>query len=278
MPPLPAELPDGFAGEKVDIAREIDEALAGGGFHPPPHWASIPGGTFGGFVAAAALRVALVRSSQPTPISLHGRFFRPTPIDTRVGVEHEVEHSGRNYESHRVRFLHGGRPTSSFTVQVGEGRYERFTGQRLAPPEPAEGLEPVYQLLRREGAEPPAHMEYVKFEGVPTRDVEPAVPFANRWPAETGQIAYAAVMPIDNFAAPATWRYFGDFGPEKVMLPSLDIAAWFHDLDVPGGMLETRTEFVAASHGISVGHCQVWRGDRLVATGTTSVMAVDLPG
>ena len=82
-------------------------------------------------------------------------------------------------------------------------------------------------------------------------------------------------MCIDNFVAPTTWRTHDEPpGGTTAGLPSVDIAAWFHDLDAPAGWLDSRTRVVAARRGVATGQTEVWSGDRLVATGSSAVMAV----
>jgi acyl-CoA thioesterase len=260
----------------MEAGREIDEAYRDGKLRVPENWMGIPGTAFGGFLCAAALRIAGQASDQARPISLLGRYFRITPVGKPVTVEHEREHSGRRLESHNVRLRDDDRLLAAFSIQLGEGRHAPYTSQSLTRPPPAPAMRPVHEFLTSTGGEPTRHMQHTSFEGVMDPDLLPPGAMANRWPAKQGEVELAAVMCIDNFVAPATWRAHGELGGANTsaILPSVDIAAWFHDLDVPGGWLDSRTQVVASVAGISNGQTQVWSGDRLVATGASTVMAV----
>ena len=259
----------------MEFARQIDDALEGDRLVVPEHWGGIPGQAFGGFLAATALRVAIRASGQARPISLLGRYFRGTPVGRPVAVEVEREHAGRRLESIQVRLRDAERVLCTFAIQLGEGSHAPYSSQNLEPPAPAGAMRPVHELITAAGGDPPAHIRHVGFEGVLDPAAQPPGAVANRWPAAAGELEFAAVMCIDNFVAPATWRAHGEVpGAASAALPSVDIAAWFHDLDAPGGWLDTRTRAVAARSGVATGETRVWSGDRLVATGSSAVMAL----
>ncbi len=261
----------------MDVGREIDEAYSDGMLVVPEQWTGIPPAAFGGFLCAAALRIACQTSDQTRAISLFGRYFRATSVGKGVTLEHEREYGGRRLESHNVRLRDGERLLATFSIQLGEGRHAPYTSQGLAAPSPVGTMQPVHEFLTSIGQEPTPHMLHTGFEGAVNPELLPPGTLANRWPAKPGEVDLAAVMCVDNFVAPATWRAHGELGgTATAVLPSVDIAVWFHDLEVPGGWLDTRTQIVAATRGIATGQTQVWWGDRLVATGASAVMAVPI--
>ena len=257
----------------MDFAAEIDASLKDGRLVVGEHWSTTPGRAFGGVLAATALRIAERESQQPSPVSIHGRYFRPTPVETPIDVQHHVEHSGKSFESHEIRLLLNERTTAVFQVQRAVGRHPAYSLREDHPPAQDMKTRPIADFLASLGMDPPNHMKHVGFEG-PEDDAAIEGRLICRWPVRAGQASIAAVMPIDNSVTPAVWRAHGELGGMPTADPaSLDVAAWFHDADVPDGMLHAETRVPVSNEGLSVGHTEVWCGDQRVATGISAVSA-----
>ena len=76
------------------------------------------------------------------------------------------------------------------------------------------------------GGDPPAHIRHVGFEGVVDPATLPPGTVANRWPAVAGELDLAAVMCVDNFVAPATWRAHGEMPGRRTIIGPVDRACF----------------------------------------------------
>lgn len=261
----------------MDYAAEIDGCLDGNRLVVSDDWSTAPGRAFGGFLAATALRIAERESTQPSPVSLHGRYFRPTPVEKPIEVIHRVEHSGRSYDSHEIRLVLDERTLAVFMVQRATGRHAPYSNRFDTPPDQSLPTRPIADFLSEMGVDPPNHMKHTRFEG-PEIDPDEVHTLVSRWSVRKGQASLAAILPIDNCVAPAVWRAHGELGGLPSAEPvSLDVTAWFHDTEIEDGMIHAETRVPVSANGLSVGTTEVWFGDKRVATGVSATSAAPFP-
>jgi hypothetical protein len=267
-----------------DYGEEIRRAVDGDRLHVPQEWEGFPGQAFGGFAAAAVLVAAASKTEKPRPLSLSARFKRPIPVEKPVAVALRAERRGRSVDTMAAKLLDGDRELASFTAVFGRGGESPLRSQAVPVMTPLRQPAPVWRFLDEVGIEPPPIMRRVGYRGEPLEAGPPDVDggewhLRNQWPGTSCQDlavrAAVALMPIDVFVGPATILANGvDINaPWPVLMPSLDLAAWFYapespaadaDEESPTGWLNTRTSVL-------------WSGDRFVAEGMSQVALIPAP-
>jgi acyl-CoA thioesterase len=125
-------------------------------------------------------------------------------------------------------------------------------------------------------------------EDIPESELAAGWHLRSQWAApetdDPAMRAAVAMMPIDNFVAPATMIPRGFLGEWPVMTPSLDLAVWFHRPDIDdvitddeGRWWNTRTAVPVSHLGFAVGRTQVWGAEHLLAEGMSQVALVPMP-
>ena len=279
-------------GDPLDYAAELRSAVDTnvGTLTVPEAWEGFPGTAFGGFLAAAVLVAASVRTEHPRPLSLFSRYHRPAPVGRAVGIELTTERKGRNVDTFSARLVDDDRLLSTYSVAFGRDGEAPLSAQALPKVPPLIRPRPVWQHLEENGREAPRMMRRVGFRGeteeVASEDAAAGWHLRSEWPApscaEPAICAAVAVMAIDAFVAPATMRANAwDLDQEwPVMMPSLDLTSWFYAPDAhdpEADWLTVRTSVPFSRAGYAVGRTQVWTGDRLVAEGMSQVALVPIP-
>ncbi len=285
--------------DPIDYGDEIREAIAedGDSLTVAPEWEGFPGQAFGGFAAAAVLVAASSRTDKPRPLSLFARFQRPIPLGRAVTLDLQTERSGRSVDTLAGTLRDGDRDLARFTAAFGIDGEAPLQSQAVPPMPPLRQPTPVASFIEAAGFEAPPLMRRVGYRGeagdadLPNID-GPDWHIRNQWPATASQDlavrAAMALMAIDIFVAPAAILANGvDIsGPWPVIMPSLDLTAWFYapeapsleaDEQSPSGWLNARTSVPVSNAGYAVGRTQVWSGERLVAEGMSQVAMVPAP-
>lgn len=193
--------------------------------------------------------------------------------------------------------LDGDRELARFTAAFGRDGESPLRSQAVPSMIPLRQPRPVWRLVEELGLEPPPIMRRVGYRtevletGLPDVD-GPDWHLRNQWPATASDDlairAAMALMPIDVFVAPAAIRANGAdlYEPWPVMMPSLDLTAWFYapespsadaDEESPTGWLSSRTSVPVSNAAYAVGRTQVWSGDRFVAEGMSQVALIPAP-
>lgn len=278
----------------VDYEGEIRSAVDGEHLVVPSEWEGFPGQAFGGFVAAALLLHAASETDKPRPLSCSVRFHRPTPLGRPVSVALRAERRGRSVDVLAASVRDAEREIVSGALVFGRDGQVPLRSQAVPAMTPVRDARPVWQHLQAIGVEPGAVMRRVGFRGeMEACEADgPDWHLRSQWPwtasNDLALRAAVALLPIDCFVGPAAMRANGvDLdAPWPVIVPSLDLAAWFYapespvadaDADGPEGWLTTRTSVPVTHAGYTVGRTQVWSGDRLVAEGMSQVALVPAP-
>ncbi len=252
---------------------------------------------FGAFVGAAVLAVAASETEQPRPLSFFARFHRPVPIGKAVKLAVHAERRGRSVDVLEVTLLDDDRRLAHFTVAFGRDGESPLRSQAVLPMAPLREPTPVWRYTEEIGLDPPLIMRRVGYRMVVPGSGFPEVEGGDwhlhgQWPAASSDDlairAGMALMPIDAFLAPAAIRANGVAldQPWPVMMPSLDLTAWFYspespstgaDAESPAGWLCARTSVPVTNAAYAVGRTQVWSGDRFVAEGMSQVVLVPSP-
>jgi len=281
----------------MDYEREIRGALEGDGLVVPDAWVGYASQEFGGFADAAILVAAASATEQPRPLSFFARFHQPIPTRKPLTVSLRVDRRGRTFDVVAATLLDDDRQLAQFTVSFGRESESPLRSQAVVPMAPLGEAAPVWRMVEDAGLEPPLLMRRVGYR-MATDDVRsPAAAgedwhLRGQWPATVSRDlalrAGVALMPIDVFVAPAANRANGvDLRrPSPVVMPTLDLAAWFYapesptadaDTESPAGWLRTRTSVPVSSAACAVGRTQLWSGDRFVAEGMSQVVLVPAP-
>ncbi len=281
----------------MDTAQEIRNAVEDGHLLVSPNWEGFPGQAFGGFVAAAVLVAAATQTEKTRPLSLFARFQRPIPLDRAVALTMHRERQGRSVDTIATTLVGGERELARFTASFGLDGASPLQAQAVPVMPPLREPKPIWRLLEEIGVEPGLLMRRVGYRGEtsdpePSEEDRPEWHLRSEWPAPTAQDlairAATALMPIDVFVGPAAIRANGiDInGPWPVMMPSLDLTAWFYapespsadaDAESPSGWWRTRTSVPVSHAGYTVGRTQVWSGTRMVAEGMSQVAILPMP-
>jgi acyl-CoA thioesterase len=280
-----------------DYGEEIRCAVDGDRLTVSHDWEGFPGQAFGGFAAAAVLVAAASETEKPRPLSLFARFKRPIPVGKPVAVALRAERRGRSVDTMAAKLLDGDRELASFTAALGQKGESPLRSQAVPVMTPLRQPAPVWRFLEEIGIEPPPIMRRVGYRGEPPEAGLPNVDglewhLRNQWPATSSNDlavrAAMAVMPIDVFVGPATIHAneVDINAPWPVLMPSLDLTAWFYapesppvdaDEESPTGWLNTRTSVPVTNAAYAVGRTQVWSGDRFVAEGMSQVALIPAP-
>lgn len=290
MPELPGSDP-------IDYEDEIRGAVQADQLIISPDWEGFPGQAFGGFAAAAVLVAAASQTGKPRPLSLFARFQRPIPVGRAVTLALRDERRGRSVDTLAVTLLDAGRELARFSAAFGREGESPLRSQAVPSMTPLHQPVPIWRFLEGIGLDPPPLMRRVGYRGEALEAGLPAVDgpdwhLRNQWPATASDDlavrAATALMPIDVFVAAAAIRANGLdlYEPWPVMMPSLDLTAWFYapeapsvdaDPESPTGWLSSRTSVPVSNAAYAVGRTQVWSGDRFVAEGMSQVALIPVP-
>lgn len=281
----------------IDFGDEIESAVSEDRLTISRDWEGFPGQAFGGFAAAAVLAAASHETEKPRPLSLFARFGRPIPVGKPVSLTLESERRGRSVDTIAATLRAGDRELARFTASFGIDGEAPLRGQAVPPMTPLREPTPVWRFLEAVGLEPPPIMRRVGYRGEPLEEAlaladGPEWHLRNQWPATASQDpairAATTLMPIDVYVAPAAIHANRvDINqPWPVIMPSLDLAAWFYapeapaadaDEQSPSGWLGSRTSVPVSHAGYAVGRTQIWSGDRFVAEGMSQVAMIPAP-
>lgn len=283
--------------DPIDYEDEIRRAVDGGRLTVTPAWEGFPGQAFGGFAAAAVLVAAAMQTDKPRPLSFSSRFQRPIPVGRAVALSLSPERRGRSVETLTAALIDGDRELARFTACFGREGESPLRAQAVPPMPPVRQPAPIWRSLAEVGIEPPGIMRRVGYRGETLEDGAgppdgPEWHLRNQWPAAASDDlairAATALMPIDVFVAPAAILANGvDINePWPVMMPSLDLSAWFYAPEAPAadadeasptGWLSSRTSVPVSNAAYATGRTQVWSGDRFVAEGMSQVALLPAP-
>jgi acyl-CoA thioesterase len=285
------------AGERgLDLADEL--ALDGddGRYRVvvPSRWEGIPGSTFGGFVAAVALRAVGLVAEIPRPASAACQFLRPTVPEVPVDVTVEVLRRGRRDELLRVVLAQQGSATFEAAVRTAD----RDEGYEYAPArmpmvdiDPAQ-LPTLSEVIRAEGGSHGRALETADYRtswtGEPQRTVDGReaiigwVRFGEGCCYDDLFLEAARVMmPLDS-QVPAILERAGSLsvakGEPEYFGTSLDMLAQFHRAEPATPWLYYEATSTIAHHGLATGVSEVWTHDgRLFATCLSQVAFLRRP-
>lgn len=229
------------------------------------------GGTFGGVVAACAVRVARDLAPGRVPVSLDVRFLRG--LTGEAAAEGSVLHAGRSLATVGVDLRDAqGRPAARATVGL-------VTPEALHP-------------LERPGARPPALEEgraqaWRAPSGVAipvVTTLAPRVLGAGEWGVATGlsvpwadadagaeAVCLAADMCV---GPPVAAACAGSWLPH----PNPDLSLRFAGVQPAGGELVASGRLEAVAAGVALVGIAVWRGGELAGVGVSCSLFVDLSG
>jgi acyl-CoA thioesterase len=283
-----------IGSDSIDYEREIRRAIEGGQLTISDEWEGFPGRAFGGFAAAAVLAAAALETEQPRPLSIFARFHRPIPIRKAVNLAVQTQRRGQLVDVLEATLHDGDCTLAHFTLAFGRDGESPLRSQAIRPITPLRELTPAWRLVEGIGLDPPLLMRRVGYRiGAPDAE-NPDTEGVDwhlhgQWPdTRSDDLAIRAgitLMPIDVCVAPAAINANGlDVKqPSPVMMPSLDLAAWFYapeststDVDsrFRNGWLSSRTSVPVTNAAYAVGRTQVWSGDRFVAEGMSQVVLI----
>jgi acyl-CoA thioesterase len=243
-------------------------------------------GPAGGYVSAVALRAAGEASSFRRPISYACQYVSVARFEA-VELAVESLRAGKRTEALRVTMTQGER--TILTAQVwamseGEGmRHDHVPAPELPHPDSLKTLEE----LRGQ----PSHPYFANFEQrpigwVPEDDLTPGEPelrgfyrFRPRAVADDPFVdAARAVILLDTFTWPATYRAHPSPGPSPWIAPNLDLYVRFHRETTGHEWLYNVGRADLAEGGLVAAHGAVWSADRkLLATGSTQLFCSPRP-
>jgi hypothetical protein len=298
-PPAPGSAipPNALGSDPIDYEDEIRRAVDGDWLTVAHEWEGFPGQAFGGFAAAAVLAASAAQTEKPRPLSFSARFQRPIPVGRPVRLALHAERRGRSIDTLAATLLDGDRELARFNASFGREGDAPLQSQAVSSMTPIRQPTAVWRFLEEAGIEPPPLMRRVGYRGEPLEaglpDVDgPDWHLRNQWPATASEVlairSATALMPIDVFVAPAAIHANRvDINePWPVVMPSLDLAAWFYapeaphvdaDQESPAGWLSSRTSVPVTNAAYAVGRTQVWSGERLVAEGMSQVALMPAP-
>jgi acyl-CoA thioesterase len=274
---------------EAELLNAID--LDQGRFLVPEEWMGMPTTAFGGFVVGGLFVAAAARASYRRPLSIHARFHRPVPVGRPIRLVVEHERQGRAVEAIRVALFDEDRSLVSGTAALADECPEVLASQTATPMQGLEDPVPTWKLLEDAGIPVPNMMKRVGFRrprAVTDASKRGEWHLHADWPAtysdKPSVRAAVAIMCLDAFVAPATMVANGvdAMGRWPAIAPSIDIAAWFHDLSAmpppappdDSRWLRVRTTVPATGGGFAVGRTQVWSGERLAAEGLSQVRLI----
>jgi acyl-CoA thioesterase len=243
-------------------------------------------GPAGGYVSAVALRAAGEASSFRRPISYACQYVSVASFDA-VDLHVESLRTGKRTEALRVTMSQRGKLV--LTAQVWAMNENEGMVHDLVPapelPHP-DALKPLEELRER-----PLHPFFLNFEQrpigwVPDGDPTPGEPelqgfyrFRPRAVADDPFVdAARALVLVDTFTWPATYRAHPSQDPSPWIAPNLDLYVRFHREMAAHEWLYCLGRADLAEGGLIAAHGAVWSADRkLLATGSSQLFCSRRP-
>jgi acyl-CoA thioesterase len=244
-------------------------------------------GPAGGYVSAIALRAAGEASSFRRPVSYACQYVNVARFDA-VELQVESLRRGKRTEALRVTMTQDEKlilTAQIWAVNEHEGMLHDFV--------PAPELPGPDTLKRIEELRPddPPHPFFLNFEQRPIRwvpedDMTPGEPelqgfyrFRPRAAADDPFVdAARAVILIDTFTWPATYRVHPSKGPLPWIAPNLDLYVRFHRETAQHEWLYCVGRADLAEAGLIAGQGAVWSADRkLLASGSSQLVCYPRP-
>lgn len=239
------------------------------------------------YVSAVALRAAGAASSFRRPISYACQYVNVARFDA-VDLRVESLRAGRRTEALRVTMTQDARlvlTAQVWAMNENEGMEHDFVpAPELPDPDTLKSLDEL-------SPERPQHPFFRNFEQRPIRwlpgdDLTPGEPelqgfyrFRPRAVADDPFVdAARAVILIDTFTWPATYRAHPSKGPSPWIAPNLDLYVRFHRGTAEHEWLYRLGRADLAEAGLIAAHGAVWSADRkLLASGATQLFCSPRP-
>jgi acyl-CoA thioesterase len=244
-------------------------------------------GPAGGYLSALALRAAAAASSCRRPVSYVCQYVSVARFDA-VNLHVESLRLGKRSEALRVSMLQGDQlvlTAQVWAMNESEGMVHDFSDAGEIP-EPST-LKSMEELVPGR----PLHPFFLNFEQrpvgwIPEDDLTPGAPelrgfyrFRPRAVAEDPFVdAARAVILLDSFTWPATYRAHPSLEPSPWIAPNLDLYVRFHRETTRHEWLYCVARADLAEGGLIAANGAVWGADRkLLASGATQLFCSPRP-
>jgi acyl-CoA thioesterase len=242
----------------------------------------------GGYLAAAALRLAGTVGSKTTPVSLAAHFLRPVRTGPAFG-RCEAINNGSSAELAAVHISQNDRACASVhvsSIATKEGVEQRLARMPMVPH--PEEIRPLEELIKP-GEAPPTRF-WAMFDQRPINRSRDTIrrfldPRYLRWFRYREDLPYSdaylnaslALPVIDTAGMIAAWQS-GNKALRSVRAPTMSLFVNFFEQNVaPGWMLcDARSDY--AANGVISTHVEIWSVDgRLLSQGISQMVTIAAP-